>query len=181
MTEIEWRFNRHLPGDRPALEVVVGKCSKRLWPLFHPYHYMSAAINRSAMTFALWIAGRPVAFAGIINFPHPRRADIRRVHRVVVLPDWQGLGLGMVLIGTLGAALRSRRLELRLSTASALFARTLRRSPDWRQVKRGESHGRNRGKRRGVGAMGNKTLSTYVYAGPALPGDQTDKLLMRMR
>jgi GNAT superfamily N-acetyltransferase len=153
---------------RPPIEVEIRPCWHDAWPLFRPYHYLSAELIRAARCYLLAVADRPAAFAAIINFPHAIRHDIRRVSRVVVLPDWQGLGLGMVLIGHLGGALKTTGKELRLSTASATFAATLRRSVDWAEVSRGQILRRNKITQQ-VGRFGGsgRAISVYRYVGAA--------------
>lgn len=39
------------------------------------------------------IDDRPAAFCAVIHFPHATAKNIKRVTRLVVLPDYQGVGL----------------------------------------------------------------------------------------
>ena len=156
------------PAPRPSLDVSIYRVRSSCWPLFRPYHYMSADLVSNASCWVLAIADRPAAFAAVIHFPHAVRRDIRRVHRVVTLPDWQGLGLGMILIGKLGAAYRCRQYELRIQTASAFFARTIDRSPDWQFVRRGYKGRWGLGLRFSA-AGGNKWTICFRFVGAADP------------
>jgi len=166
-----WRFEWRLPGPRPRLAGEIHAADRAVWRLFRLHHYMSADLSPGCRAFVLTIDGQPVAFAAILNFPHARRNDLRRVHRVVVLPDWQGLGVGMMLLQRLGAAHRAAGLELRLGTGAAHFARTLRRSAHWQEVGRGVCHRRNVGTQArtasGMTTFGGRPISTYRYTGPA--------------
>lgn len=67
----------------------------RVWPYFARHHYLPVGFNghRSFMAVVAE-TGEPVAFESIIRFPHPHITRGWRGHRLVVLPDFQGLGLG---------------------------------------------------------------------------------------
>jgi GNAT superfamily N-acetyltransferase len=171
--EVSLDFRWRARERRPALEVEIAVAPRSAWALFRAYHYLSAELSPAAHCYVLSVAGRPAAFAAVINFMHPSRRDIRRITRVVVLPDWQGLGLGPILLGKLGASHRGRGLELRIATGSAAFARTLRQSADWVQVARGTINQVTARSRRqvAVGAQGGKCISSFFYAGPAGAGE----------
>lgn len=173
--QVECRFRWREPGRRPELPVAIYPATRRAWPLFRPFHYMAADLNASARCFLLDVDGRTAAFAATLNFPHAARRDIRRVHRVVVLPDWQGLGLGMILIDRLGGGYRAIGQELRLGTRSVTFARSLARSPRWTLVCRGALNAGNARSRVGkrkheIGTFGGRLgVTTYRFVGPADP------------
>lgn len=158
----EWRNIQ----PRPRIRGRIIPASIKLWPRFAPYHYMAARIHPMASCFALEVQGQSVAFAAILNSygrsPRPRR----RVHRVVVLPDWQGLGLGQVLLDVLGAAYAAVGIELRLATANWMFARSLARH-GWRIAVRGHLGRRSRPAGVQQGNFGGRMITTLVYRGPA--------------
>lgn len=70
----------------------------RLWPLFARHHYLTARIHPGARCYAaLLLPGRqPVGFIATNQTPGRKRS--RLVHRLVVLPDYQGVGLGSRLL-----------------------------------------------------------------------------------
>jgi SNF2 family DNA or RNA helicase/GNAT superfamily N-acetyltransferase len=66
----------------------------RVWPYFAPFHYMSERFNGHRSWIVVTEDGEPVAFTSIIRFPHGHITNGWRGHRTVVLPDFQGLGIG---------------------------------------------------------------------------------------
>ncbi|MGP3918844.1 GNAT family N-acetyltransferase [Nonomuraea sp. 10N515B] len=58
------------------------------------HHYLSAEISNTAHCFAGYIDGQPVAFLAYRHFQHPRVRNMKMEHRLVVLPDLQGLSIG---------------------------------------------------------------------------------------
>ena len=67
-----------------------------------------------------------------MQFPHPRVQDIKMGHRLVVLPDWQGLGIGGALDDWLGEWLHTRGYRYRNVVAHPAMIAHYSRSPRWR-------------------------------------------------
>ncbi len=79
---------------------------KEVWPLFAPHHYLTGKYAGHRAFLAVLEDGTAVAFASSISgIPKPAYGihHVRREHRTVVLPDFQGLGLGARLSEWLGA------------------------------------------------------------------------------
>lgn len=82
-------------SQRPTIDVDLLPCSAEVWPLFRPHHYLSEKINHSARCWlAVW-RDSPIGFASAIAFPNGYIKRAWREHRTVVLPDFQGLGIGV--------------------------------------------------------------------------------------
>jgi GNAT superfamily N-acetyltransferase len=164
---------------RPGVNVEIKRCSRSLWSLFAPYHYMTAELSASATCFALYVGDRPVAFAGILPLPVSRgsRAGeaIHRVSRVVTLPDWQGLGLAFVLIDSLGAAYAACGSRFRNYPAHPAFVRSSARSAAWRQLKQAGVHSAGNS----AGNMGGRPCAVFEYIGPAMDECQARRLIAR--
>ena len=87
-----WRSVQH----RPDIQIVVNRASHREWEIFKRHHYLTASIHKAAMCFVGFWRGRPVAFDSWLPFVGRLRGTKRayRGHRRVVLPDYQGVGIG---------------------------------------------------------------------------------------
>lgn len=126
-----WRSVRR----RPDIDVEICRVEYSLWELFSPFHYLTSELHKAAVCYALFVSGRPAAFAGVLHFPHPVVKNIKRISRIVTLPDWQGLGLAFVLIDTLGDAYKTLNYRLRNYPAHPSFVRSHQRSNKWKQIK----------------------------------------------
>jgi GNAT superfamily N-acetyltransferase len=62
------------------------------------------------------------------------RKGRRRISRLVVLPDFQGIGIGMRLAETVAEMLRERDLRLNVTGSHPALVSHCRRSPRWRLV-----------------------------------------------
>jgi energy-coupling factor transporter ATP-binding protein EcfA2 len=81
--------------QRPPIELSVAPVHHSAWFLFRRHHYLNTDIRPGARCFAAFWGETPVAFSAWINAMsrNRRRGDMRE-HRTVVLPDYQGLGIG---------------------------------------------------------------------------------------
>jgi len=138
-------FTRRVLQRRPKLDVVVGRVPIASWSMFAPFHYMSASLHRSARCFGIWCGGKLAAFVGMMNTVHPSKKaqNIMRVSRAVTLPDFQGVGLYMFLVETLGQALASIGKRLRQYPGHPALVRILDRSPSWELIKQPGTFGSN--------------------------------------
>lgn len=84
-----------LPKERPKIEIDIRSCeAEKVWRVFKKHHYLSGKINKSSNAFVGLIENKPVAFCSILAFPSGSFKDAWREHRTVVLPEFQGLGIG---------------------------------------------------------------------------------------
>lgn len=82
---------------RPPIRLTVQRVHYSAWRIFEGHHYLNASVNKSARCFVAFWDGVPVAFNAAIRFPHPTVKNMWRGHRVVCLPDYQGIGIGNAL------------------------------------------------------------------------------------
>lgn len=80
---------------RPKLIVKVYECDRSVWPLFSQYHYLSGNLSNAARCYIAFVEDKPCAFQATIHSMGHKGA--RRGHRTVVLPEYQGIGLGTKL------------------------------------------------------------------------------------
>lgn len=80
---------------RPTITLDLLPCTVDAWPVFSPHHYLDADINRSARCWLAMWGDTVVGFTSAIAFPNGNFNNAWREHRTVILPDFQGLGLGV--------------------------------------------------------------------------------------
>ena len=101
--------------QRPKIKVEILPCSIDAWEMFKHHHYLTQDINKSARC---WIAvwnDTPVGFASSIAQPNAMR-NAWREHRTVMLPDFQGMGIGVRISDALG--------EIHIQTNKRFFSKT---------------------------------------------------------
>lgn len=78
---------------RPAIQLEIFRCRRCAWRLFARHHYLSGELSRYARCFLAAWEGVPVAFCATVSLIG--RKNWWRISRIVTLPDYQGLGIGM--------------------------------------------------------------------------------------
>lgn len=71
--------------------------------------------------------------------PHGENAKIKRVSRLVVLPDYQGIGLGKKLLEFVAKIYKTKGFDFSIKTSAKNLIETLRKSNDWMLVSYGKS------------------------------------------
>lgn len=117
---------------RPRLVLDVHACDPSLWWRFAPYHYLSESLNKASQCYmALW-DGDLVAFASVMTYPSGTVKNAYRLHRLVVHPDYQGLGMGMSLSDGLAEYYHRNGKRFFVKTAHPRLGGYNDNSPLWR-------------------------------------------------
>jgi GNAT superfamily N-acetyltransferase len=64
--------------------------------MFRQYHYLNSSLPSTARCYAAVYQEKPIAFIAVVHIR--MRARYYRVSRLVVLPDYQGIGVGKRLL-----------------------------------------------------------------------------------
>lgn len=169
-------FSRRLLQRRPNLDCVVGRIPYAAWSVFAPFHYMTAELNRAARCFGLWADGSLAAFAGMLHRPHPKADDIMGCSRLVTLPDFQGMGLAMVLIEKIGAAYRALGKRVHTYPAHPSLIRAFDKAPEWRLEKKPGVFSARAGAN-STAKMGGRPCAVFEYTGSAMSRADAEQLL----
>lgn len=101
---------------RPTIHIELLPCKVSAWKTFRDHHYLDANINQSARCWLATWEGVVVGFASCIAFPNGNWTNGWREHRTVVLPDFQGLGVGTRMSDAIG--------EIMLAENGRYFSKT---------------------------------------------------------
>jgi len=164
-------FARRVLRPRPEVAIEVVRTTRRLWPLFAPHHYLSHSIHRASVCFIATHKGRPIAFSAWLN--QMSKKGGKREHRTVVLPDWQGIGLGMKLSSLIASMWKSLGYRATSTTTHPAFIAARKRSPNWVMV-RMPSLSTSDPK---YGHATTRLTAGFVYIGPAMSGPDAKRLL----
>ncbi len=120
---------------RPTFEFSISPCERELWNLFRKNHYLSSNLSASSRCYIVTHEGMPVAFASYLVQPHAKVANLLREHRVVVLPDYQGLGLGNKLSEWLAKKMIEQGFRYTSVTSHPSMVRHRIASPLWKVIR----------------------------------------------
>jgi len=135
----DWIFQPH-SGDftwrsvqpRPQVTIDIRPVDRSAWRVFHRHHYLSARLPPGEC-FGGFVGDECVAFAGVTHtvHPSPKVANLKRMARVVTLPDWQGIGIGSAFIDAVAGVVAAREMRVRILTAHPGIVRHCLASARW--------------------------------------------------
>lgn len=126
---------------RPPVELEIRLAHRSAWSLFAHHHYLNHRLHTSSRCYLGWWREQPIAFLATMQTVSNQGGGRRQAHRLVVLPDYQGLGVGMGLLGAVADHELRNVAGVRhfgIVTSHPALIRALARSPAWR--KRGINH-----------------------------------------
>lgn len=139
---------------RPPINVKIYE-RRGMWNLFKKYHYLNTEIAKSSRQFVAYINNVPVAFCGVMHFPHPQAKNIKKCTRLVVMPDYQGLGIGSRLLSFIAEYFISElKCRFTIVTSTPALLASFRESKHWKL----KNYGRNKPQSKGS-TVGNMQVS----------------------
>ena len=131
--------------QRPERVVEVYAGSRSAWDVFGRHHYLSADLHQACRTFVAVMNGHLVGFVATLAFPNGFIKNGWRAHRTVVLPDFQGMGIGTGLSDFVAALHVSEGKRYFSRTAHPRVVAHRNTSTEWRET----THSGERRKRGG--------------------------------
>lgn len=169
-------FAWRLVQPHPTLQLEIFRSTKTDWSMFSKHHYLTSELLSSAKCYTAYLDGVPVAFTSYIHFMHAKTRNIKMGHRLVVLPDYQGLGIASRLLDWLGQELRNENYRLRYVIAHPGMIHLLENSPRWN-----DNHNHRKSLATGPQAKNTKanlnprrlTVRSFEYTPPKIPKTDT--------
>jgi GNAT superfamily N-acetyltransferase len=115
---------------RPTIELEVRRCRMAAWQLFKRHHYLSGSLANGARCYLTTWEGEPVNFCATMPLVTKKRR--RRFTRIVTLPDYQGIGIGMRAMAAVAALERRHGYRVNVTSSHPALIRHCRHSPLWR-------------------------------------------------
>tara|TARA_B100001564_G_scaffold314324_1_gene288368 strand:+ start:2327 stop:3466 length:1140 start_codon:yes stop_codon:yes gene_type:complete len=116
---------------RPKIKLQIFRCRYETWNLFKQHHYLSSDLNTSCQSYLITWNDKAVAFAGILPFPGVGDPKTRRVSRLVVLPDFQGLGIGKKILNYLSSIYWKEDHQMFIRTMQPALGIALSKDDEW--------------------------------------------------
>lgn len=144
--EPDWVFDTDLEelkvrgsASRPQIRLDIYETEYKTWELFKNYHYLRNDMNKACKCYvALW-NNVPVAFSGNLSLPGRIpplfKGDVRnkfRESRLVVLPDYQGMGIGTRFSNAIGEHFLNLGYRYFSKTAHVRMGEYRQKSELWR-------------------------------------------------
>jgi len=160
-----FRSNEGQKKNRPEINFQIFHTKdKQSWEVFAKHHYLSHTHNNAANVFLAYVNNQLAGFISVLHFPHPKAKNIKKVHRLVILPDYQGAGIGIRLLESVGEYFKDQKQRYTIVTSAPSLIYALKKSNRWRCT----SFGRNtphKGelKKKKVGQLGSGDRLTAAF------------------
>ena len=132
MQELSARGSLHLRLGRPRITLTIRGTGPHYWEMFRRHHYLDTRMSRSVHCYVGLIGDKPVAFHAAIHSTNRDRHSYWRGHRTVVLPEFQGLGIGTAFSDAIAQMYVDRGMRYFSKTAHPSFGEHREKSPLWR-------------------------------------------------
>jgi GNAT superfamily N-acetyltransferase len=125
--------------------------------MFKDHHYLSDSINKAARNYVCIWNDQVIGFLSTMTMPNGSIKNAWRGHRVVILPDFQGMGIGVRFVE--GVA------QIHLEEDHRFFSRTshyrmgdyMDNSPKWKPTSK------NKKLRKDINETNNKKFNNHEY------------------
>jgi ABC-type lipoprotein export system ATPase subunit len=123
-----WRSLRR----RPEIKIDVYKTTRDKWNIFEKHHYLSHSLHRSACCYIGVIDNRPVVFTAVMQ--QFGFKGVRREHRTVCLPDFQGVGIGNAFSEFIAEEYIKQGYKYKSTTSHPAMIRHRAESKKWKTI-----------------------------------------------
>lgn len=156
---------RRLPKRNFELSIYETRAKEYVWKLFRHHHYLSKELNIASRTFIAYFNEEIVGFVAILPLPSGTIKNAYRVHRIVVMPDYQGLGLGTKLLKYLANLYAKQNLNFYIRTThKKLFTYFKKNNDEWQETSSsGKKSSINGGKLKNTWKIDDRTPYSFKY------------------
>jgi GNAT superfamily N-acetyltransferase len=157
---------------RPNFELEIFQTDGSFWPLFEPHHYLKLPRNVAAKYFVGFVDGEAVCH--LATSPKLEVGGMRAA-RMVVMPEWQGAGIGMRFLNEVARLQftdankhNDRTRAVYFNTSHPGLCAALRRDGRWTQISQamGGAH-----KGRGAAGIRRSSAKSSPLAARSLAGE----------
>jgi ABC-type Mn2+/Zn2+ transport system ATPase subunit/GNAT superfamily N-acetyltransferase len=119
--------------NRPEIKFEIYQTGdKSIWKMFAKHHYLSHSHNNAANVFIATVNDEVAGFLSVLHFPHPNAKNIKKVHRLVILPDYQGAGIGIKFLNEIGYFYKKEKQRYTIVTSAPSLIKVLKKCKKWR-------------------------------------------------
>ena len=132
--------------NRPEIKFNIYKAKdKSIWRMFAKHHYLSHSHNNAAQVYLATVNNEIAGFLSVLHFPHPKVKNIKKVHRLVILPDYQGAGFGIKFLEEIGKNYIKEKYRYNIVTSSPSLIYALKKSNKWITTRFGRTSSQSKG------------------------------------
>jgi len=117
---------------QPEISLQVSRVENETWEFFKKHHYLTEEVNKSCKFLLFEWNDKPVGIVAIINQPRKGCSNGFAISRIVVMPDFQGMGLGVKLSEFSGGLIKNEGGLCFIKTVNPALGEYFNKSKLWR-------------------------------------------------
>lgn len=122
----------YLRQGRPQITLQVSRVEAETWNFFKKHHYLTEDVNKSCKFLLFEWNEKPIGIVAIINQPRKGCPNGFAISRIVIMPDFQGMGLGVKLSEFCGGLIRNTGGLCFIKTVNPALGIYFNKSKIWR-------------------------------------------------
>lgn len=123
---------RGLPRRRFEISIYSRDDKNEIWSLFRQHHYLSANLNEASNVYVAMLNNETVGFCAVLPQPHAYCINGYRIHRLVIKPDFQGLGIGLKFLEFIADYYNKLEKVMYIRTTHIKLINALKNSNNWK-------------------------------------------------
>ena len=123
--------SRRLVRRKFELSIYEKTNKSEIWHTFKQHHYLSGELNQAAKCFVAYLKDELVACCYILPQMGGTIQNAWRIHRLVVLPDYQGLGIATAFLKYICDMFKYHGKTIYLRTSNVKLIQYMLHSPLW--------------------------------------------------
>lgn len=154
---------------RPEISLTIHKVRGTVWKHFEPHHYLKLPPMVCGQHYVGFIEGEPVAHIALS--PKFENGRMMRACRLVVMPEWQGIGVGLRFLEEVcnlqlrGENRWNRQCFTLFHTSHPALVSILKNRPGWLHVSAGLFGGNRSRSKKSIIKSAAKKGSTLIQGG----------------
>lgn len=130
--------------NRPEIKFeIFNTADKTIWKMFAKHHYLNNNHNNAANVYLASVNNQIAGFLSVL--PQPSKIPfLKRVHRLVILPDYQGAGFGIKFLTEVGKVYLKDKWRFIINTSSPALINALKNKSEWNCHHYGRTGGGNK-------------------------------------
>ena len=119
--------------EKPKIELQVFRCRYETWDIFKQHHYLTEDLNKAAKCFVFLWNEKPIGFIAVLPFPNGSFKNAFRISRLVILPDFQGLGIGFKILNHISQLYTNEDKTMYIRTSNPALYLGMKNKKEWHE------------------------------------------------
>lgn len=100
---------------------------------------MNTTLANASKCYGLYDNNKIIGFIAVLHQPHAKNKKIKRVSRFVILPDYQGIGLGVKFLNEIAKYYIDKGFDFSIKTSAKNLILALKKNCNWNLISYGYS------------------------------------------